>query len=275
LLDEVYALALEQTNLRLSEAVELDPEEAIEVLNVELTKELYQTEDLGELPQQIISIYEVHIVDASKALVRSKDLTGAAALLTTAASKAPNSEAIKTERSGVAELVRAEQAARKKAEEEAKKLAVNAMYVKEDSFENIKWYYDRATYSQYARDEFILYMGQRGNSAPWLKLRFMMRDSTWHFFERIVVDVDGTKYELSPGYSGVKRDNGGGDIWEWYDKDPSSRDFQMIEQIIESKSTRIRYINDDNFYEERTVSSSFKRGLSNVLLAYEALGGRR
>lgn len=275
LVEDAYELALEQINLRLTEAVELDPEEAIEVLNGELAKELYQTEDLGELPQQITSIYEVHIVDASKALVRNKDLSGATTLLTTAASKAPNSEAIKTERSRVAELVRAEQAARKKAEEEAKKRAVNAMFVKEDTFNNIKWYYDRATYSSYARDEFLLYMGQRGSGTPWLKLRFMMRDSTWHFFERIVVNVDGTKYEFNPGYSEVKRDNGGGDIWEWYDLDPSSRDFQMIEKIIESKSTRIRYINDDNFYEERTVSSAFKRGLSNVLLAYEALGGRR
>lgn len=275
LVDEVYQIALEQANVRLLGAIELSPEDGIKLLNYELTKGFYLIDEFGQLPEQIISKYEIHVVEASKALVRSKDLTGAQRLLTTAASNAPNSDAIKTERARVAELVRLEQAAIKKAEEDAKKRAVNAMYVKEDSFENIKWYYDRATYSSYARDEFLLYMGQRGSGTPWLKLRFMMRDSTWHFFERIVVDVDGTKYELNPGYSGVKRDNGGGDIWEWYTTDPSTRDFQMIEKIIESKSTRIRYINDDNFYEERTVSSAFKRGLSNVLLAYEALGGKR
>ena len=275
LVEDAYELALEQINLRLTEAVGLDPEEAIEVLNGELAKELYQIEDLGELPQQITSIYEVHIVDASKALVRNKDLSGATTLVTTAASKAPNSEAIKTERSRVAELVRAEQAARKKAEEEAKKRAVNAMFIKEDTFENIKWYYDKNTYSRFAGNKFLLYMGQRGSGTPWLRLRFQMYDDRWHFFERIVVDVDGSKYYFEPGYSEVNRDNGSGNIWEWYDHDPSSRDLAMIEKIIDSNSTRIRYIDGDNFYRERTVSSAQKKAFSNVLLAYEALGGRR
>lgn len=274
LIAEVYALALEQTNLRLSGALELDPEEAIEVLIAELAKELYQTEDLGELPQQITSIYETHVVDASKALVRNKDLSGATALLTTAATKAPNSEAVKTERSRVAELVRAEKAAIKKAKEEAKKRAVNAMRKTEDTFENITWYNDKSQIT-YPSSKLYLYMGKRGSGTPWLRLVFMMFDSSWHFFERITVDVDGSKYEFNPGYSGVKRDNGGGDVWEWYDKEPNSRDFTMLDNIVNSQSTRIRYINDDNFYVERTVSSAQKRAIANVLLAYEALGGKR
>ena len=102
----------------------------------------------------------------------------------------------------------------------------------------------------------------------------MMFDDSWHFFERISVNVDGQKYEFAPGFQEVKRDNGSGDIWEWYDMTPSARDLDMVREIIDSRSTRIRYINDDNFYVERTVSSAFKRGLANVLLAYEALGGQ-
>lgn len=274
LVEDAYELALEQTNLRLTEAVELDPEEAIEVLNVELAKELYQTEDLGELPQQITSIYELYIVDASKALVRNKDLSGAATLLTNAASKAPNSEAIETERSRVAELVRAEQAARKKAEEEAKKRAVSAMYRKDDSFNNMEWFYDRATYSQYAGNKFLLYIGQRSGNSPYLRMRFMLYRDNWHFFERIVLNVDGKKYEYEPGFQEIKRDNGGGDVWEWYDFNPSSRDLSMVRDIIDSTDTRIRYINDDNVYVEKTVSSAQKRAFANVVLAFEALGGR-
>jgi hypothetical protein len=274
MLDEVYAIALEQTNLRLTLALELDPEEAIEVLNGELAKELYQAEDLEGLLLKIASKYEVHIVEDSKALIRNKDLSGAATLLTTAASKLPNSEVIKAERARVAELLRAEQAAIKKAQEEAKKRAVNAMYRQDDSFNNMEWFYDRATYSQYAGNKFLLYIGQRKGSTPYLRMRFMLYRGSWHFFERIVVNVDGKRYEYEPGFREIKRDNGGRNVWEWYDFNPSSRDLSMVRDIIDSKDARIRYINDDNVYVEKTVSAAQKRAFANVLLAFEALGGR-
>lgn len=274
LLDEVYVLLLEQANGRLAEALERDPEDAIELLNAELGKGLYPLEEFGEYPQQITSKYEAYVVDASKALVRSKDLTAATGLLTIAASNVPTSEAIKNERSRVAELVRAEQAALKKAEEAAKQRAINAMYVKDDTFNNMKWYYDRATYSQYAGNKFLLYIGKRGSSSPYLRMRFMLYRDNWHFFERIVLNVDGTRYEYDPGYREINRDNGGGDVWEWYDFNPSSRDLAMVRAIIDSKETRIRYINDDNVYVEKTVSAAQKKAFANVLLAFEALGGR-
>lgn len=271
----VYDMALEERTSLLIESLNSNIEDAITQLNTVVSQEIYLATDIEEIASQITGAYEKDVIAKSKKLVGQKDLDAAQTLLLESANKLPYSNALKEERQRVAGLIEAKRVAEQKALEEAKKRAVRAMFVKEDTFNNIKWYYDRATYSSYARDEFLLYMGQRGTGTPWLKLRFMMFDESWHFFERIVVNVDGTKYEFNPGYSGVKRDNGGGDIWEWYDHDPSSRDFEMIEKIIESKSTRIRYINDDNFYEERTVSSAFKKGLSNVLLAYEALGGRR
>lgn len=118
-------------------------------------------------------------------------------------------------------------------------------------------------------------MGRRNQGTPWLRLRFMMYDDTWHFFETIKLDVDGVRYSYAPGYFEVDRDNGGGDIWEWYDFSPTASDIRMVEAIMKSKSTRIRYINKDNFYVERTVSSSQKKALGRVLLAFEVLGGIR
>lgn len=147
---------------------------------------------------------------------------------------------------------------------------LQAMYVKEDDFENIKFIYDKATYSQYAGDKFLLYMAQRGDAKPSLRLRFMMKADSWHFFERIKVNVDGTNYSFEPGYFDVKRDNYL-DIWEWWDTSPTSYQLGMVRQIIDSDSARIRYINGDNFYVERTITSSQKRALERVLDAYAAL----
>jgi hypothetical protein len=272
--DSLYTNSVEQARLRLSDSLEAGPESGINQLIVEISKELYKAEDLSEIAQAITDAYETFVVAESKALVKSKDLSDAQDLLATAASKAPNSEAIKGERARLAELVRAEQAAIKKAEEEAKKRAVNAMYVMEDSFNDMKWFYDRATYSKYAGNEFLLYIGQASSGSPYLRMSFMLYRDNWHFFETIVVNVDGQKYEFSPGYREIDRDNAGGKVWESYDFNPSTSNLSMVRKIIDSRETRIRYINDDNVYVEKTVSAAQKRAFSNVLLAFEALGGR-
>jgi hypothetical protein len=46
----------------------------------------------------------------------------------------------------------------------------------------------------------------------------------------------------------------------------------MIEAIIGSRSTTIRFIGDQ-YHADRTISSAQKRAFRNVLNAYEALGG--
>lgn len=271
----VYDMALMERTSLLSESLNSNIEDAITQLNTVVSQEIYLATDIEEIASQITGAYEKDVIAKSKKLVGQRDLDAAQTLLLESANKLPDSNALKEERQRVAGLIEAKRVAEQKAIEEAKKRAIRAMYIDEDTFEGIKWYYDRATYSRYAGNKFLLYMGQRGNGTPWLWLRFMMFDDSWHFFESVQVNVDGALYTYNPGYSEVKRDNGSGDIWEWYDHKPTSSDFAMLEKIVSSKSTRIRYINDDNFYVERTVSSSQKKAIANVLLAYEALGGQR
>lgn len=251
------------------------PEKGLDALRSTYELDFYDEKDLESVSSQITKAYESKVSKKVDSLLREKDLTGAKGVVDLALVDLPNSKVLTAEYKRIDKLIAAAAKAKKAAEEEARKRAIRAMYVNSDTFEGINWYYDRGTYSRYAGDKFLLYMGKREGSAPWLKLRFMMFDSNWHFFEWIQVNVDGTKYTFTPDYDDIKRDNGSGDIWEWYDHDPTSADFAMLEKIIKSKSTRIRYINDDNFYEERTVRASEKKALSNVLLAYEALGGTR
>lgn len=275
LIDSLYQLAL---NTRYTEIATLFDEGSFEAVMDALEStagmNLYESEDFEPLGGQAEAAYVDWSIAQTKKLTKEQEFTAASRENKVAMARVPGNALLEAESARISKESAAAAEAKRKAEEAAKQRALNAMYVKEDTFENIKWYFDRNTYSSRAGNKFQLYMGQKGNGTPWLKLRFMMYDSSWHFFERIVVDVDGSKYQFNPGYFEVKRDNYL-DIWEWYDHDPVARDFAMIERIIDSESTRIRYINDDNFYEERTVSSAQKKALANVLLAYEALGGKR
>lgn len=217
-----------------------------------------------------LGLKEVHELIRAGSL---KDLRNAIDALSDLEDTVGRSETLQEESIRVTKLITAKQNRAAEAKKREVQRAIDALRKETDTFEGITWYHDRATYSSYAGNKFLLYMGQRESGAPWLRLRFMMYDEWWHFFESIVVDVDGSKYYFTPGYSDVKRNNGGGDIWEWWDKSPTTYDIQMLNKIVDSKSTRIRYINGDNFYEERTVSSSQKKALRNVLTAFDALGG--
>jgi hypothetical protein len=149
--------------------------------------------------------------------------------------------------------------------------ALSAMYKKTDTFEGIDWYYDRATYSSYAGNKFFLYIGKQGSGEPWLRLQMMYAGSDWIFWETLTVSVDGEKFSFNPGYSEVERDNYT-TVWEWYDTPPDSSDIAMIEKIITSKNTTLRF-QGETYRSDKVLSSSQKRAFKNVLTAYKALGG--
>jgi tetratricopeptide (TPR) repeat protein len=155
--------------------------------------------------------------------------------------------------------------------ERQERAALSAMYKKTDSFEGIDWYYDRATYSSYAGNKFFLYIGKQGAGQPWLRLRMMYAGSDWIFWETLTVSVDGEKFSFNPGYYEVERDNYT-TVWEWYDTAPDSGDLAMIEKIITSKNTTLRF-EGETYRADRVLSSAQKRAFKNVLVAYKALGG--
>jgi len=155
--------------------------------------------------------------------------------------------------------------------ERQKRAALSAMYKKTDTFEGIDWYYDRATYSSYAGNKFFLYIGKRGSGKPWLRLQMMYAGSDWIFWETLTVSVDGEKFSFNPGYYEVERDNYT-TVWEWYDTPPDSGDIGMIEKIISSRNTTLRF-EGQTYRADRVLSSAQKRAFKNVLGAYKALGG--
>lgn len=209
--------------------------------------------------------YEEAVKTKVNKLFGSNDLDNSQKAITAALLVIPTSK--------VFQNLQSQQKKKEKAEESRlKKAALAAMSVKFDSFEGISWYNDRATVTSYASNRFKLYIGKRKTGAPWLIFEAMYFGDDWVFFDEIKANVDGEIFTLNFDYFDVERDNSGGSVWEWIAKTPSAYELEMIRAIIDSENTTIRFIGDQNS-ADRTLSAATKRGLKNVLLAYEALGG--
>jgi hypothetical protein len=88
--------------------------------------------------------------------------------------------------------------------------------------------------------------------------------SDWLFIKEAKISIDGTVYTISN--TQWERDNDS-DIWEWSDEPLNDRG--LIEKIIKSKSAVIRY-EGNQYYDDRTISSSQKLALKQILDAYDA-----
>jgi hypothetical protein len=143
------------------------------------------------------------------------------------------------------------------------------MRIETDKFNGIKFYTDRSTpyYSNYST--FHLYIGKNGDSDPYLRFKVRYSDDDWLFVDSASINIDGDIRDLDVG-SDWERDNGSGDIWEWVDVAATESHLSLVRDVINSKKAVIRYFGSQ-YRDDRTITSTEKRALQNVLDAYEAL----
>lgn len=271
--DEVSSTELEYRTVELSKLFEEKKYVSVLTKIDEALDSGFSPEDFESLESEAKSLYVSQALEESGSLMRENELSAlleAQSLIDDSIELVGEIDPLISQRETISAAVIQKKQDIAAEEEKEQRSALRAMRVNKDDFENIKFIYDSATYSQYAGNKFLLYIAQRGDSTPSLRLKFMLYADSWHFFERIKVNVDGTIYSFEPGYLDVKRDNYL-DVWEWWDTSPNSYQLGMVRQIIDSNSARIRYINGDDFYVERTITSSQKRALERVLDAYAAL----
>tara|TARA_R110002072_G_scaffold75624_5_gene177879 strand:- start:2686 stop:3522 length:837 start_codon:yes stop_codon:yes gene_type:complete len=161
---------------------------------------------------------------------------------------------------------------KEKAEKERLNNATKKLRTKYDDIKEITWYYDKSTprYTNY--NSIHLYFGKGKYGPPWLRFRIQYAADNWLFIETFVIKTDNQSYTIASSYGEVERDNGNGGIWEWYDVPMSNKLYLMINDIVSSKSVKIRH-NGQQYYKDRTITLREKQGLQNILDAYEALGG--
>ncbi|MNS62382.1 hypothetical protein D3C72_954410 [compost metagenome] len=162
--------------------------------------------------------------------------------------------------------------AKKKAEQARLAQALSSMRKKHDDIKGITWYTDKSTPKYYSeRSDFHLYIGKNNHSKPWLRMVIQYTNDDWLFIQRYIIKADGQTFEITPEpFKGVERDNGGGDIWEWYDISAGDRELEIAKAIANSKKAVIRY-DGKQYYNDRTISTREKQAIKNVLAAHEIL----
>lgn len=158
--------------------------------------------------------------------------------------------------------------------EQAKNKAIRSLRKKTDDIRSITWYSDKSTPQYTNSNSFHLYFGTKKDAKPWLQLAINYTADDWLFIKRYIIKTDNDTYTISPSYSEINTDNGGGEIWEWYDVAVDQEKYTMIENIIKSKNAKIRH-EGKQYYKDRTITQKEKQALQNILTAYKALGGEQ
>ena len=102
------------------------------------------------------------------------------------------------------------------------------------------------------------------------KLKFQYVSDDWLFIENCEFLIDGKPFKLIP--NNVQRDNGGGEIWEWFDEPINNTNNDLIEALAEAKSAKIK-LNGSQYYKVILVSSKQILDIKRSLELYKASGG--
>lgn len=80
-----------------------------------------------------------------------------------------------------------------------------------------------------------------------------------------MIKTDNNKYELSETF---KRDHTGGTIWEWADIQVDNSTLIMLNDMVESKKTKIRYIGSD-YKSDRDMTEKERKIIKETLQTYK------
>lgn len=239
--------------------------------NEKLKKEI---EDLKFGPDKLLSQAKVYL--------ENKEFNKAKSELNTLLDKHPASQQateakqlITVADNGIKEQKIADEKAKiekEKAEKERLANATKKLRTKYDDIKGITWYYDKGTPQYTNYNSFHLYMGKEKTGKPWLRFRIQYTADDWLFIQSYVIKTDNDSYTISTSYGEVETDHGSGDIWEWYDVPMNNRLYNIVKDVIKSKTVKLRH-NGKQYYKDRTITEKEKQGLQNMLDAYEALGG--
>lgn len=159
----------------------------------------------------------------------------------------------------------------KKADREARaKTALAKLKSSYDRVEGITWY-EPKTFEKYTDTRcFVLpYIGRKDSGYSWLRLRMNYTGDDWIFWTKITFVVDGEKYYKSFSYYDIERDNDT-EVWEYADISPTDADIEMLEKIVTSNETIVRF-EGDNYRKDITISFADKTSIKQVLEAYDIL----
>lgn len=160
-----------------------------------------------------------------------------------------------------------------KAERDRLTNATRLMRTSYDDVNEITWYYDKTTPKTSLSNSIYIYMGKKKDGSPWLRFYTQYSSDDWLFIKKLTIKTDENTHSIEPKYGDVERDHGSGTIWEWYDVSMTNYLYKICQDIISSKSSKLRYVGDQ-YHKDKVITAQEKQAMQNVLNAYEALGGK-
>jgi len=143
---------------------------------------------------------------------------------------------------------------------------------KTDEFSNNNkiWYKPKST-PQYTNMNGIYCYFQTQNGMPCnLRFRIQYYSDDWLFFNRIQFSIDEKAYEYIP--QNVETDNGGGNIWEWFDEGLNSSDKDLIYALANAKKAKMKFIGRQ-YHDIKTITKEQSLAIKRTVELYKALGG--
>lgn len=140
---------------------------------------------------------------------------------------------------------------------EIEKKKFNTKY---DDFEKITWFYSK-TKPNYANTmACYTYIGLKDDGQVWRRLVMRYHGDTWLFVNSMIIKTDENSYNINA--TNINRDNGT-DVWEWIDIPITDQEDIIIDDIISSKQTKIRFIGDQ-YHHDWTIPSKAIQGLKEI-----------
>jgi len=145
--------------------------------------------------------------------------------------------------------------------------------VRKDEFSdtNKKWYEPENAPKYTNRNGIYCYFQTENEIPSNLRFRVQYHAEEWLFFSRIQFSIDGKAFEYIP--SDVETDSGnGGHIWEWLDEPLTSSDKELIEDLENAKSAKMKLIGKQ-YHDIKTISTEQINSIKRTLEMYNAMGG--
>ena len=132
--------------------------------------------------------------------------------------------------------------------------------VKYDDIEQVTWIYSKVKPKYANTMAFFNYIGLKDNGQRWKRIVIRYHGNDWLFVNKIIIKTDNQTYTLDASDS--KRDHNA-DVWEWIDITEGNAEYVMINNIINSKAVKVRFVGQQ-YHKDWTLTSKEIKGLKEI-----------
>ncbi|MEJ7736365.1 MAG: hypothetical protein WKF97_02970 [Chitinophagaceae bacterium] len=144
------------------------------------------------------------------------------------------------------------------------------MRFKKDEFTESAWVYHKSSPGYVNQNALYCYFKMSADSPGPLRFVIQHYDDEWLFIKYVQFVLDDENFKLIPSH--VDRDNGSGNIWEWFDKPITDESLTIVKKLSTAKSAKMKLIGTQ-YYKIKSITQSQIKAIKDVLDYYKLKGG--